>query len=121
MSVSQVKFSLGSILILFLILSPLALQAQEDLSKPHSVTGCLQKGAEPGGFFIVGDGGKMWELSGKIDAAHVGHKVTVSGHILHRTAAEEAKFTDSEKQESAGKPYADFQVTSLKMVSETCP
>lgn len=117
---SHAKFSLLSLLILFLILCPLAIQAQDSMSKTNSVTGCLQKGVEPGGFFILGEEGTMWELSGKVDAAHVGHKVTVKGHVLHRAKVEEAKFTDNEKQEANGKPYADFQVTSLKMVSDSC-
>jgi hypothetical protein len=62
----------------------------------------------------------MWELSGKVDVAHAGHKVTANGHVLYRSAAEEAKFADYEKQEAKGKPYADFQVTSLKIVSDSC-
>jgi len=120
MSSSNTKFSLWLILLLSLILCPLAVQAQDSMSKTDSVTGCLQKGVEPGGFYIVGDDGKMWELSGKIDAAHVGHKVTVTGHVLHRSKVEEAKFADNEKQEAGGKPVADFKVTSLKMVSDSC-
>ena len=117
---SSARFSLWLIPLLFLSLCPVAVQAQGEISKTNSVTGCLQKGVEPGGFFIVGEDGAMWELSGKVDAAHVGHKVTVNGHVLHRSAAEEAKFADYEKQEAKGKPYADFQVTSLKMVSDSC-
>jgi hypothetical protein len=101
-------------------LCPAAVLAQENTSQPHSVTGCLQKGVEPGGFFILGEDGTMWELSGKVDAAHAGHKVTVNGHVLYRSKTEEAKFADYEKQEAKGKPYADFQVTSLKMVSDSC-
>jgi hypothetical protein len=120
MSSSNAKSSLWLIPLLFSILCPLAVQAQDSTSKTYSVTGCLQKGIEPGGFFILGEDGTMWELSGKVDAAHAGHKVTVNGHVLHRSAAEEAKFADNEKQESKGKPYADFQVTSLKMVSDSC-
>ena len=120
MSSSNAKFSLWLIPLLLLILCPLAIQAQDSGSKTDSVTGCLQKGIEPGGFTIAGEDGKVWELSGKVDAAHVGHKVTVKGHVLHRSADEEAKFADNEKKEANGKPYADFQVTSLKMVSDSC-
>jgi len=116
---SHWKFAFAALFALFLLLCPLASQAQDDVSKTHSVTGCLQKGVEEGGFFILGEN-RMWELSGKVDAAHVGHKVTVSGHVFHKPKVEEAKFTDSEKQEANGKPYADFQVTSLKMVSDSC-
>ncbi len=120
MSSSNAKFSLWLIPLLLLILCPLAVQAQDSMSKTHSVTGCLQKGIEPGGVFIVGEDGTMWELSGEVDAAHVGHKVKVDGHVLHRSKTEEAKFADYERQEAKGKPYADFQVTSLKMVSDSC-
>jgi hypothetical protein len=120
MSSSHARFFLWLISLLFLSLCPVTVQAQQNMSKTHSVTGCLQKGIEPGGFFILGEGGTMWELSGEVDVAHVGHKVTVNGHVLHRSAAEEAKFADYEKQEAKGKPYADFQVASLKMVSESC-
>jgi hypothetical protein len=120
----RVRFSLLLTGLFFLSLYPVAVRAQESTGKtmtnPHSVTGCLQKGTESGGFYIV-EGDKMWELTGKVDAAHVGHKVTVSGHVLHRSKMQEAKYEDSEKQEANGKSYADFQVTSLKMVSETCP
>lgn len=119
MSPSHAKLYFWSILVLLLILCPLAVQAQEDMSKTHSVTGCLQKGVEAGGFFILGED-RMWELSGKVDAKHVGHTVTVTGHVLHKAEVKEAKFADSEKQEANGKPYADFQVTSLKMVSDSC-
>jgi len=114
------KFSVWLIPLLLLVLCPLVVQAQDSLSKTNAVTGCLQKGVEPGGFYIAGEDGTMWELSAKIDAAHVGHKVTVKGHVLHRSEAEEAKFTDSERREANGKPYADFEVTSLKMVSDSC-
>ena len=85
---SHAKFSLGSILILFLILSPLAVQAQASMSKTNAVTGCLQKGAEAGGFLLPVKTARFWELSGKVDATHVGHKVTVSGHVLHRSKTE---------------------------------
>ncbi len=120
MSRTHAQFSLWLIALLFLTLSPRTTRAQTSVSKTGSVAGCLQKGVEPGGFYIDGENGTMWELSGKVDAAHVGHKVTVNGQVLRRSAAEEAKFSDYEKQESRGKPYADFQVTSLKMVSNSC-
>jgi hypothetical protein len=62
----------------------------------------------------------MWELSGNIDAKHVGHTVTVTGHVIRKAKVKEAKFTESEKQEANGKPYRDFEVTGLKMVSDAC-
>lgn len=120
MSRSHSRLSLWLIPLLSLMLWPHTNIAQDGAPKNHSVTGCLQKGAEPGGFYLNAEDGKMWELAGKVDAAHVGHKVTVHGHVLHRSAIEEAKYSDNEKQESSGKPYADFQVTSLKMLSKSC-
>lgn len=122
MSSSHAKLSLWLIPILLLILCPLAVQAQNSMSmsKTDSVTGCLQKGVEAGGFTIASGDGTVYELSGKIDAVHVGHTVTVKGHVVQRTKVEEAKFADNEKQEANGKPVADFKVTSLKMVSDSC-
>lgn len=87
-----------------------------------TVTGCLQKGTEPTGFFITGEEGKNWELFSstvKLDK-HVGHKVTLTGSQVHKSKATEAKKAPNEKDESAGKEYADLNVTSLKMVSEIC-
>jgi len=87
-----------------------------------SVTGCLQKGKEPGGFFINAEDGKTWELFGrtvKLDK-HVGHKVTLTGYEVHKSKATEAKMAKYEKPEAAGKEYADMNVTGLKMLSETC-
>ncbi len=86
-----------------------------------SVTGCLQKGAEPGGYYITDDS-KMWELSSsavKLDK-HVGHQVTVTGAAVQKSKAAEAKIGENEKTEAAGKDYADLNVKSLKMVSESC-
>lgn len=87
-----------------------------------SVTGCLQKGKEAGGFFITAEDGKTWELFSrtvKLDK-HVDHKVTLTGYQVHKSKATEAKKGSNEKDESAGKEYADMNVTSLKMLSETC-
>src|ERR1700690_2402120 len=121
MSPKYAKLCLLSIFVLSLLLVPVASQAQDAMGKTHSVTGCLQKGVEDGGYYIVGEGGTMWELSGKVEAKHVGHKVMVNGQVLHKAKVKEAKFDDAEKKEAGGKPYADFQVTSLKMISDSCP
>ena len=89
----------------------------------QSVTGCLQKGHEPGGFTVTGDDGKVWELSkgGGVDlAAHVGHKVTVTGSAIHESKMHEEKMEKEEKQEASGKEYADLKVKKLEMVSDSC-
>ena len=69
---SDGRFSLWLISLLVLILCPPAVQAQDSTGNTNSVTGCLQKGIEPGGFFIAGEDGTVWELSGKVEAAHQG-------------------------------------------------
>jgi len=120
MSLKCAKLCFLLIFVLTLLLVPTAVQAQDDMSKTHSVTGCLQKGVEEGGFYIVGESGTMWELSGKVEPKHLGHKVTVTGHVLHKAKVKETKFDDSEKREAGGKSYADFQVSSLKMISDSC-
>ncbi len=67
--------------------------ANDQMSAKQTVTGCLQKGEEPVGFFIIADG-THWELypSGKVSLAeHVGHTVTVAGSIIKRSSAQEEK------------------------------
>ena len=114
--------------ILFVSLCPLALIAQEKQEKKaekaahtQTVTGCLQKGDEAGEFSITGEDGKTWGLhstSVKLDQ-HLGHKVTVSGSTTHESKAEEKKEGQVEKA-SSKQEYADLDVTSLKMVSDSC-
>jgi hypothetical protein len=133
---SRAKVSPWLIAVLVVSVSPISLRAQETAAQEkseakmehkstqhmESVTGCLQKGDEAGGFSIIGDDGKMWELSSKKVqlADHVGHKVTVTGSLSHHSKAHEGKMETAEKKEAAGKEYGDLRVSSLKMVSESC-
>ncbi len=97
--------------------------ADEKASAAQTVTGCLQKGTEPGGFFLISTEGKHWELysdKGVVLADHVGHTVAVTGTLAHRTKAQEEKSQPHEQKEMAGKPHDDLQVSSVKMVSATC-
>lgn len=127
------KFSYWLIPILFVSLCPVALIAQDSAAqekqekkaaKPahtETVTGCLAKGDEPGEFSITGEDGKTWGLhsaSVKLDQ-HLGHKVTVTGSTSRESKAEEKKEGQVENA-SSKKEYADLDVTSLKMVSDTC-
>src|SRR5450755_1868203 len=69
----------------------------------QTVTGCLQKGVEPVGFFVIGADNQHWELysSGEVSLAdHVGHTVTVTGSVANRTPAQEQKSQLSEKKET---------------------
>jgi UDP-N-acetylmuramyl tripeptide synthase len=131
MSHKIAKLAFWLIPILCLSLCPIALAqgtAPEKQEKKadksahtQSVTGCLQKGDEPGEFSITGEDGKTWGLrstSVKLDE-HLGHKVNVTGTTTHETKAEEKKEGQVENAASKAE-YADLTVTSLKMVSETC-
>src|SRR6266849_6971390 len=130
-----VRLSYWLVPILFVSLCPLSVHAQataapekkdeKTAQKPaghtQSVTGCLQKGDEPGEFSITGEDGKTWGLrrtSVKLDE-HLGHKVNVTGTTTHETKAEEKKEGQVENAASKAE-YADLTVTSLKMVSESC-
>jgi hypothetical protein len=97
--------------------------ADEKAATPQTVTGCLQKGTETGGFFLVSTEDKHWEVYPNPDvslADHVGHTVTLTGTVAHRSKAQEEKSQPNEQKEIRGKKHADLQVSSLKMVSTTC-
>src|SRR5215470_5735627 len=78
------KAALWLVPIMAITLSPLRAQENAKSEKQEkaghgrqNVTGCLQKGDEPGGFTLTGDDGKVWELTSSSDvnlADHVGHK-----------------------------------------------
>ncbi len=85
-----------------------------------SATGCLQKGQEHGGYYLTDENGKTWELMGSGLAAHVGHKVTVSGSTMEGSKSHETKVESAEKAEAGSNQHADLKVTNVKMVSESC-
>jgi hypothetical protein len=129
------KLSVWLVAAVFISFCPVALHAQGTMApaapaaKPMSskvtVTGCLQKGDSADEFAIAGKDGKTWELSSKtvkLDE-HVGHTVTVTGVRHHETKAEAAKEEKTEAKESKeaeAMEAGDLNVTSLKMVSESC-
>jgi SH3 domain-containing YSC84-like protein 1 len=97
---------------------------QKPMGHAKTVTGCLQKGNEPGEFSITGEDGKSWDLrssSVKLDQ-HVGHQVTVTGSPARETRAEQNKEKKEGQVEKASskEEYGDLRVTSLKMVRDTC-
>jgi len=97
---------------------------QQTMGTHHmiNVTGCLKKGSEAGGYYVTDQSGATWELSSKSVnlGEHVGHTVSVAGHEMSRSKAEEAKTEASEKSEAGGNKYHDLKVSQLKMVSESC-
>jgi hypothetical protein len=129
-----VRLSYWLVPILFVSLCPLRVNAQataepekEKAAPAHharSVTGCLQKGDEPGEFAITGEDGKTWGLHSKTVKLeeHLGHKVTVTGSPIHESAAKEkAEEKEGKMEKAAGKQeIGDLHVTNLKMISETC-
>jgi len=86
-----------------------------------TVTGCLQKGDEPGEYSITGTDGKTYGLRSKAVnlSKHLGHKVTVTGTLRPESAEKgkaEAQETKSNEMTEAG----DISVTGLEMVSDKC-
>ena len=84
-------------------------QAPQDAPKEHSMTGCLQKGADPGTFRLteVETGPKTVEIAESTAnlAPHIGHKVEITGTAI--TGKDPSAHT--------------MRVTAVKMLSATCP
>ena len=101
--------------------APVAQEPQKPASPDKTVTGCVQKGDQPGEVSITGEDGRIWELhstTGKLDE-HINHKVTVTGTVTRDTKAADKKA--GEVENAAGKQeYGDLLVSSLTMVSKTC-
>ncbi|MCL5745990.1 MAG: hypothetical protein M1541_19035 [Acidobacteria bacterium] len=104
-------------------------QARTKTSKAETVTGCLQKGAEPNEpneFQLMTPSGKVYGVSSSTVklADHVGHEVTVTGHQIKEkgttgTGANTGA-TANTGTSSANKEVMDINVTKLKMVNNTC-
>lgn len=110
---------------LLLVFASVAAIAQNtpNAALTQAVTGCLQKGMENSGFFIVANTGEHWELyPGKNISftEHVGQKVTVVGTVTQRSAEQEKQSQPYEKKEITGAKHADLEVMNLKVVSQTC-
>lgn len=102
----------------------------------HEMTGCLQKGTEANTYTLTnveGTGPKTVEIIGEakgVDlAAHVGHKVTITGTAVSAKAAAKAEEkaegksatkgeTKKEMKEEAGEHH--MKVSAVKMVSASC-
>jgi len=86
-----------------------------------TVTGCLQKGDEPGEYSITGEDGKTYGLRSRAVklSEHLGHKVTVTGKLRAESAEKEkGEAAEHEKKEVA--EAGDIRVADLKMVSDKC-
>jgi len=115
----------STLVVLLVALAVCALNAapRTGQASTQTVTGCLQKGLESGGFFIIANGEKHWELypaSGVSLAEHVGQTITVTGVPAGRTSAQEEKSQAFEKKEMGDKQHADLMISDVKVVSQTC-
>ena len=86
--------------------------------KEHSMTGCLQKGAEPDTYMVSDVEGKGPKTIGIVSstpnlAPHVGHKIEVTG------TAVPAKEAEADKNVPKADHY--MKLTAIKMISTTCP
>ena len=86
--------------------------------KEHSMTGCLQKGAEPDTYMVTDVEGNGPKTIGIVSstaslAAHMGHKIQVTG------TAVPAKEAEADKKVPKAAHY--MNVTAMKMISRTCP
>lgn len=107
--------------------------AQAEKEKPagdktHTMTGCLEKGADPTMFTLTnieGAGPKTVQLhadAGKKLAAHVGHKISVTGTEVDPKTMQ--KGTAGKPEGGAGAtPGAEehhMRVNSMKMIADSC-
>jgi hypothetical protein len=96
--------------------------AQADTQKPaakeHTMTGCLQKGADANTYVVVNSEAKGPKMIGIVEskenlAPHVGHKIDITG------VAVSAKEVDSLKTKPAkGDHY--MRLSAIKMISADC-
>jgi len=89
--------------------------------QPLTVTGCLQKGTQPGETTIIGADGKSYDLRSETVklSQHIGHQVTVTGTASSETKAEEKR--EGQVEPAASKEaIGNLSVTDLKMISKTC-
>jgi hypothetical protein len=74
-------------------ITPIASAQEKSASGKTTVTGCLQKGDEPGEYSITGEDGKTYGLRSKAVSLseHLGHKVTVTGTLRPESAEKEER------------------------------
>ena len=93
--------------------------AQDKPPQEHTMSGCLQKGADANTFVVQNTAEKGPKMIGVVSstanlAPHVGHKIDITGTAVPNKEAESMK---------PAPPKADhyMKLTAVKMVSATCP
>lgn len=123
MKKSTLSFALPTfVLALGMYVVPMAGTQETSASGKTTVTGCLQKGDEAGEYSVTGQDGKTYGLRSKSVnlSKHLGHRVTVTG-TLKPESEEHEENEAKENNQKEGTEAGDIRVSSLKMVSETCP
>ena len=103
--------------------------SQKVSGKPHTMTGCLEKGTDESTFRLTnveGDGPKTVELhadASKKLAAHVGHKISITGPDIDPKTLKKGTTGKTDAGASATGTSAEhhMRVNSLKMISTSCP
>jgi len=80
----------------------------------HTIKGCLQ--SEGGSYVLETRKGKEVALAGEDVSAHVGHEVALKGTWGEHAAGASAEASTS----NAGAAKKAFNVSSVKMISESC-
>jgi hypothetical protein len=101
---------------------------EKPAGKPHTMTGCLEKGADATMFKLTnveGTGPKTVELHAAADkklAAHVGHKISITGPDVDPTTIKKGTTGKPEPGAAATPSAAEhhMRVDSMKHISETC-
>jgi hypothetical protein len=101
----------------FGLTAALCAQAQ-DAPKEHTMTGCLKQGDGPGTYLITDVEGAGPKSVGIVSstatlAPHVGHKIAITGTAVSPAEAQ------SDKNVPKAPHY--MKVSSVKMISSTCP
>jgi hypothetical protein len=96
----------------------LGVRAQDAAPKTHSMTGCLAKGDAPDTYKLTNvEGGKVDSVgivSSDVKlAAHVGHKVELTGTAVPKK--------DAEMDANVPKAPHYMKITAMKHISPTCP
>jgi hypothetical protein len=101
---------------------------QKSAAKPHTMTGCLEKGGDEGMFRLTsveGTGPKTVELhadASKKLTAHVGHKIAITGTEVDPTSMKKGT-TGKTDPGTGAKPTTGehhMRVDSMKHISATC-
>jgi len=108
----------SSVLVVSVVLAFSVSAQAQPTPKEHSMTGCLQKGAEPNTYMVTDVEGKGPKTIGIVSstanlAPHVGHKIEVTG------TAVPAKEVGADKNIPKAAHY--MKLTAIKMISATCP